>query len=300
LGNSDFAAASKMVRDMLQKANSGQMSDQDKQKLGQQLKDLSDQLNEMADEQKQMEDMLRREGMDGQSAKQCAGMTGQKLREALKQKGMTDEQIDRMMEKMQNARQACQNAKGLARSLAKCAGPKGELMPDGMRGLVEALDGMEASDMDGESLAEALKEIDRAIATLGDGAGEGAEGGGLDPNGAGIWVAGGDANSIDDGPGGGRARAWGNRPTGEPEDTGTKGVGVKNKPTKSEEVIASWLFRGPQAKGASKKKLGTVTRAVRDGAAEAISDKKIPRKYETPVKKYFGGLQRAAKDANQP
>ena len=32
--------------------------------------------------------------------------------------------------------------------------------------------------------------------------------------------------------------------------------------------------------------------------AEAITDNKIPRKYESAVKKYFGQLDKAADDAN--
>jgi len=296
LANGQFGAAAKMLRDKLDQLNKDQLSEEDRQKLADQVKNLADQLNDLADPQKQAEDTLEREGMDSETAKKLAGLSQDDLREALKKRGMSDEEIDDLLDKMKSSQRACQNCKGLAEALAKCRGQMGELLPDGLVGLVEKLDAMEGADLDAESLAEAMKEIDRAIALLGDGEADGE----LDPNGAGIWIPS-DANSVGAGPGGGRARAWGNRPTAEPEDTGTKGLGVKNKPSKDNEIVASWLFKGPQAKGTSKRKLAGVIEAERDAAAEAITDKKIPRKYEKAVKKYFGGLEKAAgADANQP
>ena len=55
--------------------------------------------------------------------------------------------------------------------------------------------------------------------------------------------------------------------------------------------MASWLFKGPQVKGQSNKQLQDVIQAAKDTAAEAINDNEIPRKYEGPVKKYFGELE---------
>ena len=66
-------------------------------------------------------------------------------------------------------------------------------------------------------------------------------------------------------------------------------------PQKDGPVVASWLIKGSQVKGESKKQLQDVIQASRDAAAEAIQDNEIPRKYEGAVKKYFGDLEESAK-----
>ncbi|MGB2821107.1 MAG: hypothetical protein WBF17_09010, partial [Phycisphaerae bacterium] len=120
-----------------------------------------------------------------------------------------------------------------------------------------------------------------------------------DPNSV-VWQEG-DNDRFGKGGGGGAGRAWGQRPMGGAEDTDVQKTGVKNKPTKDQEVVASWMVKGPQAKGTSKRKLTEVARAAKDAAAEAIRDNKIPRKYEGAVKSYFGGFDKTfGPDANQP
>jgi hypothetical protein len=47
----------------------------------------------------------------------------------------------------------------------------------------------------------------------------------------------------------------------------------------------------------AKRQLLDVVQAGRDAAAEAIQDNEIPRKYEGPVKKYFGDLEESGKKA---
>lgn len=297
IANGDFGAASKMLGDLMRKLNEEKLTDEQKKALAEQLKNLSEQLAELGDSQKQCENALRQEGMDGATAKKLAGLSEKDLREELKKRGMTDEQIDKMMEKLQAARKACGNCTGLGKSLAECLGKTGELLPDGLVGLIEGIEGLEGQALERASLEEALKEIDRAVALLGDGQCGESPG---DPNAVGLWQAG-EGDMVGRGRGGGRGRAWGQRPVGDPEQTGVKKTGVKNKPTKDREIIASWLFKGPQAKGVSKRKLAEVTRAAKDAAAEAIRDNKVPRKYENAVKRYFGGFDKTFRpDANQP
>jgi hypothetical protein len=298
LAKGDFAAAAKMLRDLMEKANDGKMSEEDKKKLADQAKDLAEQLAKLGDAQKRTEEMLQQQGLSDEKAKELAGLSQQDLREALKKEGLSDEQIDKLMEKLQAAQQAAQNCQGLAKSLAQCRGQLGDLLPEGMVGLIENLDKMSQLDGEAVSLAEALKQIDREIALLGEGQCNGLEPGPADPNAVGLWIPG---ESEDTGNGGGGVgRGFGQRAVGPAEDVGVKKTGVQNKPTKDGEVVASWLFKGPQAKGVSKRELSTVVRAAKDAAAEAITDNKIPRKYENAVKKYFGQLDKAADDANSP
>ncbi len=302
LAQGDFAGAAKMIRDALEKLNSGKLSDAEKQALGKQLSDLADQAGKIGDPDKQVADMLGRQGMDSATAKKLAGMSEQDVRNALKKQGLSDEQIDKMMEKMSQCRNGAQSCQKLAQQLGECNLPGSGLNPNGLISLSDSLDDLGQQQAGEMSLADALSEMEGAIARLGEGdcqggmpgAGEG-EG---DPNGPGIWVPS-DADGTGMGPGGGRARAWGARATGNPEEVGLKGTGVRNKPTKDNEIIGSWLVKGQQVRGESKRKLTTAVQASKDAAAEAIRESKIPRKYEGAVRKYFGGMEAAA-DPNSP
>jgi hypothetical protein len=81
-----------------------------------------------------------------------------------------------------------------------------------------------------------------------------------------------------------------------PRNSDTEGQ-TSNKPTRVENqskegpAIASWYFKGTQVKGTATKNLTEVIQAGRDSAAEAINENQIPKKYEEPVKKYFGQLE---------
>ena len=300
LAQGDFAGAARMIRDALDKLNSGKLSDAEKAALGKQLADLSEQAGKIGDPEKQLADMLGRQGMDPAAARKMAGMTEKELRDALKKQGLSDEQIDKLMEKMSQCRNGAQACKNLSGQLGECNLPGAGLNPNGLIALSEALDSMGRQQAGEMSLADALSEMEGAIARLGEGdcAGGMLTPGEGDPNGLGIWVPS-EADGQGIGPGGGRARAWGQRATGGPEDVGLKGTGVRNKPTKDNEIIGSWLVKGAQVRGESKRKLTTAVQASKDAAAEAIRDNKIPRKYEGPVKKYFGGMEAAA-DPNSP
>jgi len=292
LAQGDFAGAAKMIRDALDKLNSGKLSDAEKAALGKQLADLAEQAGKIGDAQKQVADMLARQGMDPAAAKKLAGMSEQDLRDALKEQGLSDEQIDKMMEKMSQCRSGAQICRNLAEQLGRCNLPGAGLNPNGLIALSEGLDSMARQQAGEMSIADALSELQGAIARLGEGDCQG------DPNAPGLWIPD-ESDGWGAGPGGGRAKAWGRRPTGGPEDVGLKGTGVRNKPTRDAEIIGSWLVKGTQVRGESKRKLTTAIQASKDAAAEAIRDNKIPRKYERPVKKYFGQMEAAA-DPNMP
>jgi len=294
LAGGHFAKVAKMLREMTDKLNNDQLPEKEQKALADQLKDLAGQLEGLADAKKQAEDMLEREGLDEQTARKLAGMTGKDLREALKKQGLTDEQIEELMERMSQTRQACGNCQSLGKALAKCSGLSGELMPGGLIGLIESLDGLEGIEDEIGDLEDAMVAIEGAIARLGEGGDiEGLCDGEFDPNAEGLWLTGGGDEVGGIGPGG-LGRGWGGRATGEDEDVGLKKTGVKNKPSKGP-VIASWLFKGPQVKGDSKRELSkAAVQAAKDSLAEAIRDNKIPRKYEGAVRRYFGDFEKRA------
>jgi len=69
---------------------------------------------------------------------------------------------------------------------------------------------------------------------------------------------------------------------------------VKNK-SSAGPVIASWYFKGEQVKGESKRKYQEVVEAARDRAAEAITDKQVPREYQKTVMDYFKRMEKPEK-----
>ena len=85
---------------------------------------------------------------------------------------------------------------------------------------------------------------------------------------------------------GGPGKGYGPDPTATDGQTGL----VKTRsPTQTTDgpVIASRFFKGKQVKGDAKLKLKEVTEAAKSAAADAVSEHRIPRMYEGPVKKYF-------------
>jgi hypothetical protein len=297
LANGDFAGAAKMIKDALEKLNSGQLSDAEKAALANQLADLAGQAAKIGDPQKQAADMLARQGMDPNSAAKLAGMSQQDLRDALKKQGMSDKQIDELMDKLTQCKNGAQACKDLAEKLAKCNSPGSGLNPNGLIALSEGLAKIAGEQVGEMSTEDALHELEGAIARLGQGACQG-EG---DPNSPGIWMPGEDDRLVGPAGGGGGGRAWAKRPTGDPEDVKLHADGVRNKPTNETEIIGSWLVRGATVAGESKRKLSTAVQASKDAAAEAIRDNKIPRKYEPAVKDYYNRMNGlAGADANQP
>lgn len=101
-----------------------------------------------------------------------------------------------------------------------------------------------------------------------------------------------EGSSDRSGPGtGGPGVGYGPRGTAS-GDTSTQRTRLKNK-QKQGPVIASWYFQESQIKGEAKRDFTEVVQAARDGAAAAISENEIPRKYEEAIKKYFGRLEQS-------
>ena len=85
-------------------------------------------------------------------------------------------------------------------------------------------------------------------------------------------------------------KGYGARDTGSEEETSEFKTRVDSK-TKPGPAVASWLFKGKQVRGEASRELSETVQVAKDRAAEAINENRIPRRYEGPVKKYFGNLE---------
>jgi len=277
LAKGDLGKVKELLKDLMGKLQEGKLTDEQQAALAEQLKNLGEQLEKLAKSRKALSDELARQGLD----RDLASLSEKELREAMKKAGLTDEQIDKLMEQAKACQQAGQNCQGLAQALGKLGASmsSGELTPVELSELGEMLDALEGMLQEAGLTEASLEEIENAIALLGAGQG--------DQQGLSLIV------NVDNARG--KGQAGGKRPIDESTDVGTTKTRTKTKTGKGP-IIASWYFKGPQVKGESKKKLTRIIQAAKDSAAEAVSDNEIPRKYEESVKKYFGGLEESTQD----
>lgn len=292
LSKGDFQRAADALRDAQRKLQDGNLSPEQQDALGKQLRDLGKQLEDLAARNNELKDRLQDAGLD----KDLADLSEQEFKEALekkKQEGMSQEKVDELLNDAEAARKACELARKLARCMKSCSSssPEGQGQQISPEELAKLLSELDSLDVTAEGLASAeasLAEIEAAIAALGQGQGEGQGlGQGQGDFSSGL-VAGRGQGTGGPGIGAGRRRTADGGPTGL-EKTRVEGPNKKDGP-----IVAASVFKGPQVKGEFQKQLREIIQAGRDEAAEAINENEIPRKYEGPVKKYFGNLEESA------
>ncbi len=97
---------------------------------------------------------------------------------------------------------------------------------------------------------------------------------------------------------GGPGHGQGHRDTSAGGPTGTVKTRVDNPAGSKGPIIASRYIKGDQIKGeATKKELANAVAEAKDAAAQAVNDNQIPKKYEGPIKKYFGQFDSTSQPA---
>jgi regulator of replication initiation timing len=276
MAKGEFGKAAAMLKQLQQDLMDGKLSDQQKAEMSKQLQDLAQQLQKLAQQQKGLEQQLQDMGLD----KALAKLDPQKLREALEKQGVAGDKLEDLMQKAAAAKQASNRAAALGQAMG---GSATGVSAEDLAQAAGQMDEMEGIQQQIRLSQGTLAEIERAIAQLGEGMGEGE--GGQSPFREGY--------SNSSGPGsGGPGMGSGIRDSDTEGATATKKAQVKTE-TRQGPVVASWYFKGEQAKGEAQRPLQEVLAASRDSAAEAIQDNEIPAKYQDAVKKYFGNLETA-------
>ena len=279
LAKGNFAQASDLLNQMQKQLAEGKLSQQQQEDLSAQLQDLAKRLQELAQKNDELEKELERLGLDRDLAK----LSEKRLLQTLQMQGLAAEKIEELLRKAAASRAASSRCAALGMAMAACGGGAGGLSGDELAAVMEQLDELEALQQDFMLTQASLAEIGRAIACLGEGMWDG------------VGLQGPFMEGLSDsyGPGtGGPGIGYGPRSTAENGETATKKTRVKNEPGQGP-VIASWYFQESQVKGEAKRDFSEVVQAARDGAAEAISENQIPRKYEDAIKKYFGQLEQS-------
>jgi hypothetical protein len=279
LAKGNFAQASNLLSQLQKELAEGKLNLEQQKALSKQLQALAKRLGELAQKNDEFEKELEELGLDRKLAK----MSDEQLRQALQKQGLASDKIEELMRKAAASRSAMSRCAGLGRAMAACGAGAGGLSGDELAAVMEQLDDIESLKQQLMLTQATLDEIARAIGCLGAGMCEGI--GSQGP------FAEGSSDRFGSGTGG-AGRGYGLRSTDETGETSTKRVRTKNKPGQGP-VIASWYFKESQVKGEAKRDFTEVVQAARDGAAEAISENEIPRKYEDAIKKYFGQLEQS-------
>ncbi len=280
LARGDYKTAAAEARKLAEKLAGGKLTKAEREALAKQLQALAKQLDKISKDQKELSDTLAKAGL----SKDAAKMGDSQLRKALREQGLSEEKINKIMDKVRDAQRASEMCEKLGDAAADCAKDGDDVSPEDLEGLADQLSRLEGMVQDMEIAQAALDEIARAADSMGEEDEDDMEAEGGD----------GDGDGNGNGDGMGRGRGLGARPTGDPEDTSSERKRVKNA-RKAGPAIASWEFRGRHAKGQASRELKIVVTAAKEQAADAIGDNRIPRRYEASVKKYFSQLEAEAK-----
>lgn len=276
MAKGDFSAAQKALKEMMDKVQSGTMSEEEKQKLAEQLQQIADQLEKLAEQQQQLQDALKQAGMDpnlanNPQALQQAIQNNQNLNQQQKQ------QLQQMAQAQQAAAQMCQGMGQACQQMAQAckAGQNGQM-------------GQAAGQMAGqlgemEQLQQLLQQAQAAMnqsMSQCQGIGQGLN---MDQA-MQQW-------SMKQGNQGNWGRAAGGRSEYARTPTATKMEQGKVQ-TVDGDIIAKQLFEGQQIRGESKAKLLAAVEAAREGIDEAQNEEHLPRIYQDAQKHYFGEIEK--------
>lgn len=280
LAQGDFKTAQKALQELMDKAQSGNMSEEEKQKLAEQLKNIAEQLEKLAQQQQQLQEALKQAGMDPALAQ-----NPQALQQAIQNNPNLNQQQQQQLQQMAQAQQAaaqmCQNMGQACQQMAQaCQNGQMGQMQQGAGQMGQQLGQM-------EQLQQMLQQAQAAMSQC---QGQ-CNGLGQNLNMQQAMQQWSQKNGMNQGQWG---RAAGGQSQYAKTPTATK-MEKANVNTTEGDIIARQLFDGQQIRGESKAKLIEVAEAVSKGIEEAQTEDPTPRIYQDAQKRYFGEMERLAK-----
>ncbi len=300
MAQGDFERASELMEELREKIEKGELTKEDIQKMASEMGKMSEKLSELAQENKQLEDALSEAGLD----KELANKSESELESELEKQGLSEEQIQDIMDKKQAQQQAQQKVSELAQQCGECSqsGQDGELSEselEQMKQLAEQLEDLQEMQEAMEAQEDAIAQMEDAMEKLGDcnkpGNCPSCGQPGCKGQCQGLVLRRGQGQVA-----GGRGAGVGHvtdSAKGELQDDPNVKYDKYRDPVKHREdgkMIAGWYIKGKQVKGESKAELAEVVTAGKDRAADAIKDNRVPRKYEKAIQDYYGGMEKQA------
>ncbi len=302
LAKGDFKAAMKQLDILKQKMRESEGDEQKLKALENQLNKLADKIAKLADDKK-LKQKLQQAGISKKDIeKMLKNLTPEdieKLKKQLEKKGMSQEEIKKTTKQMKSKCNACNKGNQLSDALKQAAKAAGAGQAgQASKGLNGA--GQQLSEMD--QLEQEMNDIESSIAELQESKNQLSQGG--------------RKNNKPCGQCNGSGKQ-GNKPCGACNGRGKGGMGpnMKNgrggiaperqtaydyKKHKQKvnnhagSIIGQFLVDGPQEKGDVSSAAKEVINSAERDAADAINRKRIPRRYQDVVRRYFTDMQESA------
>lgn len=322
LRRGDFSSAQEELAKLADELESGDLSESQKQQMAQQMSELSEQLEQLAQQQQDLAEQaeqaanqaMENAGLSQEQRDQLAqdGFDPEAVQEALQQaleqmQGMSQEEAQQMaqqmQEQMQEAMQQAQNSQN--------AGDAAQQLSQAMEQMSKA---MQEQTQQNQQLSEAMQQMQQELSECAEGEGELGDmksasqkmqeamqklAGDGQPGGPGGQPGQGQGGQANGGVGPGEGDGSGGDPLGEERAAlGTAShASTDIQEGQGGRVIASWTRDGQMSKGESTL---TFNQAVTDAKAEAeraVTEERVPKRYQKSIKDYFGNLPDAPEAA---
>jgi hypothetical protein len=266
LARGDFKKAAEQIKSLQEKLKSDKLTPNEKKALKEQLGEMAKKLNDLAnmqERQKQLDDALKNGGLSKEQH--------QRETEKLKQQAKNLQQLKDLAGKMGEAQKALQQ--GDTKKAAEALGMTEKQVSDMAKQLdeMEALDGAMADVMD----AKDGLNMD-AMNQFGDGSGD--------------MGGNGNRRTRSNG-GGGRGRGAGDRSEAA-DKTSLYTTKVQQQIGKGKAVFQGFTEPSKTVKGESKIDIQGELETATSGAADALSNQRIPKSVEKHVRSYYDQLNK--------
>lgn len=309
MSSGDFDQAQRELKQLqeklAQRAREGKLDPQQAEQMRKQLEELAQKLQQASEDQQSKREMQNM-GMSQQDMQRVLDALSKKdpeqleklakeLSERLKDKGVTPEQLQKLMEKMAQRQEACKSMKEMAQKMAN-AGQKlqegdTEAAQDELGEAGEMLSEMEQLEQQLNDLEAQMSMLDDARDELneGDQEGEGAckpcGGTGFRKDGAPCPHCNGTGEGM-----GGAGRGAGKRDRDDNVDVDFKNEKAKVKTAKGGRIVSQQHVKGEHLKGKSEAEFYDAASAAEIEATDALNRERIPRAYRKAVRNYFDRL----------
>ncbi|MCG8404411.1 MAG: hypothetical protein MI923_04340 [Phycisphaerales bacterium] len=309
LSTGDFDQAEKEIKKLQEKlakrARDNKIDPEKLKQMQQQLKELSEKMKEAAQD-KQSQQELQNSGLTKEEAKRVLDALSKKdpeqleklakeLSQRLKDKGISQEQMKEMLQKMQQRQKASQQCQKMGDKMGQCSkameqGNLGEAQQQlGEAG--EMLNEMEQMEQALNDLESQMSQLDQAQDDLSD----------FDPekddlscqqcNDTGFRPDGAPCPRCNgQGAGGNRGRGWGDRERDNTAETSTVNRKAKTKQGRGGSIVGQQFVKGKQLKGKSQVEFSDALGAGEIDRADTMNRDRIPRVYRKGIKRFFDRL----------
>ncbi|MEN1678252.1 MAG: hypothetical protein AAGJ46_01565 [Planctomycetota bacterium] len=260
----NFQKALNEVKRLQEKLSKGNMSAEDRQKLGEQLGKMKQQLEKAVDAQKKaMEDLKKQIEKQKQQGNQAEADKLQQKLEQMQQQSQQMSQLEQLAQKMGQAQEAMQQGDQQAAAQAM------QEMSDQLQQMQQELEEMEMLDAAMDEIEMAKQAMCEQCQGMGFGQNQG--------------------DGEGEGQGMGKGRGSGPRPD-EENPTATRDSRVRQKPGRGNSVFGGQV-EGPNVKGQVRQSLKEALESGETADAEALDEQRLPRARRDHAREYFEKLR---------